>query len=161
MTVVVVDVEYFTNGIIKELGLFHNGTTTGYSFLPPNECPKSANKFQDAWLTKNKHFIDWDSGAFPYEVLREIVDSVVKSPECEFFAKGQEKCALLSTIFDGKHFTNLEEFGCPNITDWQVLENFECSSYPCRHKNTPHCAEKKAATYGLWATGFFVLCDNL
>lgn len=165
MSVVVIDIECFNNEIVKELGLFQDNIVTGYSFLPPEECPKSRNVCQDAWLTKNLHLMDWDSGTFPYDVLKEVVQSVTKDQNCEFFAKGFEKCKVLSSIFEGKHFTNLEHFGCPTVSDLSFIDenglfcdSFRCTSYPFRHQYTTHCAERKALLYGQWTKNFFNSC---
>ena len=69
----------------------------------------------------------------------------------EVFAKGLEKCRLLTT-FVGQNVENLDVYGCPKIQDLvktDSLKNY--SSYPFRHKTRLHCAERKAKVYGEWA----------
>ena len=72
----------------------------------------------------------------------------------EYFAKGLEKCKLLSTLL-GKEVENLDDYGCPKIqhlnTDWL------CTNYPYRHKTTLHCAERKAKAFGEWSVQHFNL----
>ena len=37
MSLVVLDIECIENKIVKELGVYENGQTVGYSFLPPKK----------------------------------------------------------------------------------------------------------------------------
>ena len=37
MSLVVFDIECIENKIVKELGVYQNGQTVGYSFLPPKK----------------------------------------------------------------------------------------------------------------------------
>ena len=120
MTAIVVDVECFNNDIIKEMGVYKDGVVTGYSFLPPANVDHQ-NKSQDDWLTKNLHFINWDSGTYSYEILEDIVQEFVLLENVEIFAKGLEKCEFLSKIFN-KQFTNLENFGCPKVIDLSFVD---------------------------------------
>ena len=68
----------------------------------------------------------------------------------EIFAKGLEKCTLLTRIL-GQIVENLEDYGCPKIQDLvgerKTNSSLICSSYPFRHKTGLHCAERKAKVY--------------
>ena len=69
----------------------------------------------------------------------------------EVFAKGLEKCRLLSTLL-GENVENLDDYGCPKIQDLVKTDSlWICSSYPFRQKTRLHCAERKAKVYGEWA----------
>ena len=69
----------------------------------------------------------------------------------EVFAKGFEKCRLLSTLL-GQNVENLDDYGCPNVQDLVKTDSlWNCSSHPFRHKTRLHCAERKAKAYGEWA----------
>ena len=69
----------------------------------------------------------------------------------EVFAKGVEKCRLLTNLL-GQNVENLDDYGCPKIQDLVKTDNLcICSSYPFRHKTRLHCAERKAKLYGEWA----------
>ena len=76
---VVLDIECFNTSIIKELGVYYNGTSYGYSFQPPKgEKPDK----QSQWLTRNFHLIDWNSGDKPYTELKDVLTSLLGS-DCE------------------------------------------------------------------------------
>ena len=76
----------------------------------------------------------------------------IKLMNAEVFAKGLEKCRLL-TILLGQNVENLHDYGFPKIQDFVKKDNlWICSSYPFRHKTRLHCADRKAKVYGEWAT---------
>ena len=69
----------------------------------------------------------------------------------EVFAKGLEKCRLLTSLL-GQNAENLDDYGCPknqNLVKTDIL--WICSNYPFRRKTRFHCAERKAKVYGEWA----------
>ena len=69
----------------------------------------------------------------------------------EVFAKGLQKCRLLTT-FLGQNAENLDDYGCPKVRDRVKTDSLcNCSNYPFRHKTRLHCAERKAKVYGQWA----------
>ena len=71
--------------------------------------------------------------------------------KAEVFAKGLEKCRLLTNLL-GQNVENLDDYGCPKIQDlFKTDSSWICSSYPFRHKTRLHCAERKAKGYGGWA----------
>ena len=81
------------------------------------------------------------------------------SPTTDYFAKGLEKCNLLSNYLC-KDVENLDDLGCPKVS--KLLNNldtdWDCSNYPYRHEKTFHCAEKKAYAFGIWTLDHF---DNV
>ena len=69
----------------------------------------------------------------------------------EVFAKGLEKCRLLTT-FLGQTVEDLDDYGWPKIQGLVKTDNlWNCSSYPFRHKTRLHSAEREAKVYGEWA----------
>ena len=65
----------------------------------------------------------------------------------EVFAKGLEKCRLLTT-FLGQNVDNLDDYDCPKIQDLVKTDSlWICSNYPFRHKTRLHCAERKAKVF--------------
>ena len=81
----------------------------------------------------------------------------LEATDTEFFAKGYEKCKILSEFLETK-IINLNDYACPKVQflifkdekyDWR------CSNYPFRHAKILHCAERKAFAYGTWARCFF------
>ena len=72
----------------------------------------------------------------------------------EVFAKGLEKCRLLTRLL-GQNVENLDDYGCLNIQDLvgegKTDSSWICSSYLFLHKTRLHCAERKAKVYAEWA----------
>ena len=145
MSCIVIDIELTDKNVIKELGLFIDGSVQGFSFCPPKTF--TPNK-QTTWNTKHLHGLAWSSGKLDYEKLFAVFYDI-KVMNAEVFAKGLEKCRLLTT-FLGQNVENLDDYGCPKIQDLGP-SLWICSSYPFRHKTRLHCAEKKAKMYGDWA----------
>ena len=133
--------------VFKELGLFIDGSVQGFSFCPPKAF--KPNK-QTTWNTKHLHGIAWGSGELDYEKLFAVFYDI-KVMNAEVFAKGLEKCRLLTNLL-GRNVENLDDYGCPKIQDLvKKASLWKCSSYPFRHKTRFHCAERKAKVYGEWA----------
>ena len=62
----------------------------------------------------------------------------------EVFAKGIEKCRLLTSLL-GRNVENLDDYGCPKNQDLVKTDSsWICSSYPFGHKTRLHCAESKS-----------------
>ena len=140
MSLVVLDIERIENKIVKELGVYQNGQTVGYSFFPPKIFKATS---QSAWCTKHIHGINWNSGH--------------GVPETEFFAKGYEKCKILSEILETK-VTNLDDYACPKVQNLIFKDeeyDWRCSNYPFRYANTLHCAERKPFAERTWTRCFF------
>ena len=133
--------------IITELGLFIHGSLQGFS-----SCPRKTFKpeKQTTWNTSQLHGIAWSSGKLDYERLFAVFYDT-KVMNAEVFAKGLEKCGLLTTLV-GQKVEILDDYGCPKIQDLVKTDSsWICSSYLFRHKTRLHCAERKAKVYGEWA----------
>ena len=147
MSLIVLDIELTEKNIIKELGLFIDGSLQGFSFCPPKTF--KPNK-QTSWNTKHLHGIAWSSGKLDYEKLFAVFYDI-KVMNAEVFATGLEKCRLLTT-FLGQNVENLDDYDCPKIQDLVKTDSlWTCSSYPFRHKTRLHFAERKTKVYGEWA----------
>ena len=73
----------------------------------------------------------------------------------EVFAKGLEKCRLLTNLL-GRNVENLDDYGCPKIQDLVKTDSsLICSSYLFRQKTRLNCARRKAKVYGEWAVQHF------
>ena len=152
MSLVVLDIECIENKIVKELGVYQNGQTVGYSFFPPKIFKATS---QSAWCTKHIHGINWNSGHEKYTELEKILKKL-KAPETEFFAKGYEKCKILSEILETK-VTNLDDYACPKVQNLIFKDeeyDWRCSNYPFRYANTLHCAERKPFAERTWTRCF-------
>ena len=147
MSLIVLDIELTEKNIIKELGLFIDGSVQGFSFCPPKTF--KPNK-QTTRNTRHLHGIAWSSGKLDYEKLFAVFYDI-KVINAEVFAKGLEKCRLLTNLL-GRNVENLVDYGCPKIQDLVKTDSlWICSSYLFRHKTRLDCAERKAKVYGEWA----------
>ena len=147
MTCIVLDIELADKNVIKEVGVFIDGSLQGFLFCPPKKF--KPNK-QTTWNTKHLQRIAWSSGKLDYEKLFAVFYDI-ETMNAEVFAKGLEKCRLLTT-FLGQNVENLDDYGCPKVQDLVKTDSlWNCSSYTFRHKTRLHCAEGKAKVYGDWA----------
>ena len=142
--------------IIEELGHFFDGSERGFSFCPPKTFKPYK---QTTWNTSHLHRIAWSSGKLEYEKLFAVFYDIKLMNE-EVFAKGLEKCRLLTKLL-GQKFETLDDYARPKIQDLvgegKAESSWICSSYPFRHKTRLHCAERKAKVYGDWAMQHFNL----
>ena len=99
---IVPDIELTDKNIIKELGLYIDGSVQGFSFCPPKSF--KPNK-QTTWNTSHLHGISWSSGKLDYEKLFAVFYDI-KGMSAEVFAKGLEKCRL-----DQSSWTKCRKFG--------------------------------------------------
>ena len=147
MSLIVLKIELTHKNVIKELGVFIDGSVQGFSFSSPKSF--KPNK-QTIWNTSHIDGIPWSSGKLDYE-KRFAVLYDRRVMKAEVFAKGLEKCRLLSNLL-GPNVETLDDYGCPKIQDLVKTDSlWICSSYPFRHKTRLHCAERKAKVYGEWA----------
>ena len=125
MSLFVLDMELTEKNIIKELGLFIDGSLQGFSFCPPKTF--KPNK-QTSWNTKHLHGIAWSSGKLDYDHLFAVFYDI-KVMNAEVFAKGLEKCRLLTSLL-GQNVENLDDYGCPKIQELVKTDSlWICSSY--------------------------------
>ena len=147
MSSIVLYIELTEKNVIKELGFFIDGYVQEFSFCPPKTF--KPNK-QTTWNTKHLHGIAWSSGKLDCEKLFAVFYDI-KVMNAEVFAKGLEKCRLLTNLL-GQNVENLDDYGCPKTQDLVKTNSlWICSSYLFRHKTKLHCAERKAKVYGEWA----------
>ena len=94
MSWLVLDIELADKNAIKELGVFINYSLQGFSFCPPKTF--KPNK-ETTWNTSHLHRIAWSSGKLEYEKLFAVFYDI-KFVNAEVFAKGFEKCRLLTRL---------------------------------------------------------------
>ena len=102
MSLIVLDIELTEENIIKELGLFIDGSQQLVSFCPPKTF--KAIK-QTTWNTSHLHGIARSCGRLDYEKLFAVFHDI-KVMNAEVFAKRLEQCRLLTTILG----QNVENF---------------------------------------------------
>ena len=150
MSCIVLDIELADKNVIKELGIFIDGSLQGFSNCLPKKY--KPNK-QTIWSTSHLHGIAWKSGKLDYDKLFGFFYDI-RVRNAEVFAKGLDKCRLL-TRFLGQNVESLDDFGCYGHdlvgSCGKTDSSWICSSYPFRQKTRLHCAERKANVYGEWA----------
>ena len=107
MSCIVLDIELTDKNVIKEMGVFIDGSVQGFSFCPPKAF--KPNK-QTTWNTSHLHGIAWSSGKLDYDRLFSVFDDI-EIMNAAVFAKGLEKCRLLSSLL-GQNVENLDDYGC-------------------------------------------------
>ena len=103
MSLIVLYIELTEKNIIKELGLFINGTLQRFSFCPPKTFKPIK---QTTWNTSHLNGIAWSSGKLDYEKLFAVFYDM-EVMNAEVFSKGLEKCRLLTSLF-GQNVENLD-----------------------------------------------------
>ena len=147
MSCIVLDIWLTEKNVIKELGLYIDGSAQGLSFCPPKSFKPIK---QTTWNTSHQHKIAWSSGKLDQEKLFAVFYDI-RVMNAEMFPKGLKKCRLLTNLL-GRNVENLDDYGCPKIQDLVKTDSsWICSSYHFRHKTRLHCAERKAKVYEDWA----------
>ena len=147
MSCIVLDIELADKNVFKKLGVFIDSSLQGFSFCPPKSIKPNKEK---KWDTSHLHGIAWSSGKLDYDRLFAAFYGI-KVMKAEVFAKGLEKCRLLTNLL-GQNVKNLDDYGWPKIQDLVKTDSlWICSSNPFQHKKRLHCAERKAKVYGEWA----------
>ena len=148
MSLVVLDVDLTDRHIIKEMGLFIDGSLQGFSFCPPKTF--TPNK-QTTWNTSHLHGIAWSSGKLDYDKLFAVFCDI-KVMNAEVSAKGLEKCRLLTRLL-GQNVEIMDDYGCPKIQDLVKTDSSRiCSSYHFRHKTRLSLCREKSK--GVWRMGY-------
>ena len=141
---ILLDIDLTEKDTIKELGLCIVGSLQGFSFCPPKTF--KPNK-QTTWNTSHLHGIAWSSGKLDYDKLCAVFHNI-NVMNAEVFAKGLEKCRLLTRL-PGQKVESLDDYGCPKIQDLvKTNSSLICSSYLFRQKTRLQNAERKAKRYG-------------
>ena len=87
MSLIVLDIELNEKNIIKELGLYIDGSLQGFSFCPPKAC--KPNK-QTTWNTSHLHGIAWSNRKLDYDKFFAVFYNI-KVMKAEVLARGTEK----------------------------------------------------------------------
>ena len=124
MFLIVLEIELTVKNVIKELGLFIDGSLEEFSF-----CPRKTyrpNK-QTTWSTSHLHGIACSSGKLDSDKLLGVFYDM-KVMKAEVLARGVEKCRLLTKLL-GQNVENLDDYGCPKTQDLVQADSSRiCSS---------------------------------
>ena len=110
MSCIVLDIELVDKNIIKELGVFSDGSLQGFSICPPKTF--KPNK-QTKWNASHLHEIAWSSGNLDYDKFFAVFYDI-EVINAEVFAEGLQKCRLLTRLLE-QSVENLNDYGCPKI----------------------------------------------
>ena len=86
MSLVVLDFECIANNIVKELGVYKDDQTVGYSFLPPKKFQTNIPIFLVYTAAQHLHGNNWSSGYNKYTELEKTLKNL-EATKTEFFAK--------------------------------------------------------------------------
>ena len=75
MSCIVLDIKLPDEDVVKELGLFTDGSVQGFSFCPPKTFKPNT---QTTWNTCYPHGIAWSSGKLDYEKLFAVFYDIKK-----------------------------------------------------------------------------------
>ena len=144
ISLIVLDIELSEKTILKELGHFVEGSLQGFSFCPPNAF--KPNK-QMTWNTSHLLGIAWSNGKLEYGKLFAVFYDI-EVMNAEVFAKGLEKCRLLSRLL-GQKVEKLDDYRCPKTQDLvgEGKTNLLQLPFPTQNKASL-CREEKAKVYG-------------
>ena len=76
---------------MKELGVYKDGQTEGYSFPPPKKFKPTSQPF---WCTQHLHGINWSIGYKKYTEHEKILKNL-EATKTEFFVKGKKQRLLI------------------------------------------------------------------
>ena len=94
MYLILLDIELTEKNIVKELVIFIDGSLQGFSFCSPKSFTPNKKTTSN---TSHLHGITWSSGKLDYDKLFAVLHHM-KVSNSEVFAKGLEKCRLLSRL---------------------------------------------------------------
>ena len=157
MNFLVIDAEFFNDGIVKELAVVSPFFSLAFSFAPNQEFSTLQLPKQklNNWLTRNLHGITWESGYLPYQSLPKIA-AIFNNPAILVYVKGHQKINNLRKFLPDVKYLNLESIGCPTIAELlkeSRLPYVRCCNYPQTHNSVTyerHCAQRKAMLYYQW-----------
>ena len=114
---VALDIVCSEGKIVKELGIFKDGSVLVYIFLPPRDYKPT---FQAKWNIKNIHGIHWNNEKLDHAELASIIHQHC-SQTTEYFAKRLEKCNILTPYLckDVEHLDFLVVWRLPNY--WKTI----------------------------------------
>lgn len=162
---VVVDIQQCYGDEIKELAYYKNGIIQSFLFKPrtPSHQLSSYGRFQNKWLEKNLHNLDYEYGTHDFEKNRKQICEDICDTEI-VLAKGFVKCLRLEELLLVP-VIDLDNLGCPQ---YRLLSDFagECSNVgtTSKHKLGQFCAEKKARVFAYWYEHYLVsqlVAENL
>ena len=102
MSLIVLDIELSEKNVQKELGLYIDGSLQRLSICPPTSFN---SKKQTTWNTSHLHGF---RGKLDYDKFFAVFYDM-RAMNAEVFAKGLEKCRLLSNLL-GRNIKNLDDY---------------------------------------------------
>lgn len=155
---VIVDFQAGVDGkvfVIRELAMedLENEWRRSWLFqIPPEHISSKTNQ----WLSKHFHGLDFVSGYEPYENLHRILKDETE-PFQYVFAKGLEKCKLLSDIIERPVIELAKYFDVPKL-DSLPPTSTKCNLY-CHQTEKFTCAVKNCSKLKNWILNN-VPCDK-
>ena len=134
--IVVVDVQYFLHGIVKEFGLYKNGTSVGLSYQPPYSFHHLSGdeRNQCRWVTKNLHKIEWKEGIIPYNELPSALRFINSS-----YSTPQSHVILPLSLFDDDQSPSQSSSSSSTTNDASTLHQQQQRQFVYYAKGVEKC----------------------
>ena len=146
---IVVDIEWCSYDLIKELGFCCGTFHAGFVFKSPSGLNISEKVIcTNKWIKRHLKGIEWDDGSLEYYTLPTVI-KLIKRPGAKFYAKGTKECSILSSLFY-TNFINLDSIGCPRVFDLPSTGRDVCETTWFHQNSSDHCAQRKAILYWDW-----------
>lgn len=143
------------NSIVKELSVMDvtRFAKRHWIFKPPlyESITTKNHSTTNRWLTRHYHGLSWDEGETPYEDLLTILTKHT----CGYkyvFVKGLQKKQILQQYIIHNCIKNLEDFGCPKITDLPHYHGTVCLRH---HANPNVCTDHRVYALREWMMNDF------
>lgn len=143
--------------VVKEIAVMDTNSEyyATHLFEPPctwNSLPPKY-KCTNKWLTRNYHNLIWDSGYFPYESLKLVLESMLQNASC-VYVKGLEKKTFLQKILNNKfHIIDVSDVNCPSLKKLNLDKFLKCSNH-CDMSMKYQCALRNVQLLRSW------ICEN-
>lgn len=100
------------------------------------------------WVTKHFHNIPWNFGLIPYDILEDVVSSML-SEATLIYVKGCEKKQWLRDIIGhGTVIIDLGELGCPSLSSLQKEQQRDSCMFHVKGKY--NCARRNVQMLADW-----------
>ena len=116
MSLFIIDIELTEKNIIKELGLFIEGSFQGFSVRPPKDYKPNRQTTSNTSHQHGTVVTPWSSRKLDYDKLFAVFYEL-KVMNAEVFGKRLGKCRLLTRHL-GQNVESLDSYGCPKVKEF-------------------------------------------
>lgn len=152
----VCDLQGFKEGdnkfILKEISAvcLEDGLRVTHLFEPPYPWSNLSgkNRAVNNWLTRHYHNLSWDSGLIPYELLEDVVTSMLYEATIIYVKGAEKKTWLRNIIGNGTVIFDLHDLGCSSLS--KLREEYKCPNHTHDHVKHYNCARRNVELLSNW-----------